>query len=772
MTKCIVKGCSNTTGKNSGVKLHGFPNSLALIKLWLEQIGDSVGDVDALAQRILDSRKRWIFRICSAHFSPQNYVWDGKKSILRADAVPTIFPGKKKSEAAATTSGNKTGRRHPKLQPVAHAQTGTNASTGRGHSRLSCHSGRATKDAYTSTHNKMVDASTSTDPQCNKVDKGVQWPEFEFNFNGEPWKVQLDHFYPSSGATHVKTTKKCKAPAPNPEPPPGADSSALLERHEAPRPWQSSQTRKTLPPNKTTRFNAKSQPYGSMATVSDASAEREISESDLASERKFIVFESCLDDLLYKATCRHGDGCTARIRKLEKHVNGTSLSVTGHCLSGHRSHLWHSQPTTGDIAAGNVLTAAAVLFSGSSFRQLQEMSHLLGLQQISLSAYQKYQQEYLFPTVDLHWRQERLRLRDAFRNTQLTLAGDRRRDIPGDSLKCCVYTFIDVATSRIVDFQMEWASQSTLSADLEKRTFKNGLDRLLQDFEIKTVATDSHPGISKVMSRSYRHINHEFDIWQYARGVRRRLRAASRRKSCRELGQWVPAVSDHLWWCASTSQGKEDMLRERWQSTLFHVTDQHEWEGASLYPSCAHKPLKAEQRSVRPWLRPGSPSFNALREVVLDPRVTRDLSRLSQFCHTREIEIYHSFMQKFLCKKNPFTADATDVRAKLAALAYNANVHKRRTHIKHSRRKTGARPRRWELAGSGNTLMKTLSEHVPPMMIDALKMCSSRRSQGWRSHPAAAELGTETQPVNVVTSPHGHSGLPGEWEMPGVGYAC
>ncbi|CAI9557090.1 unnamed protein product [Staurois parvus] len=32
-------------------------------------------------------------------------------------------------------------------------------------------------------------------PRWNTYDRGIQWPEYEFNFYGEDWKVQLDHMY-------------------------------------------------------------------------------------------------------------------------------------------------------------------------------------------------------------------------------------------------------------------------------------------------------------------------------------------------------------------------------------------------------------------------------------------------------------------------------------------------------------------------------------------------------------------------------------------------
>ncbi|XP_018090902.1 zinc finger protein 8 isoform X2 [Xenopus laevis] len=213
MTKCIVKECKNTTQKNSGVTLHGFPNSLNAIKVWLIQTGNDFGDLDAFAQRVLESRSRWLYRMCSKHFSPQSYIWSGKKLVLKPDAVPTIFPGKVKNRYVTENLRS--------LPPSKRAQVEMQFQL---HSIIKQHGGyhptslyvppsldpphvsrdepevkpatKTTSTTTTTTTKVMVDKSTNTDPMFGKADKGVLWPEFEYNFDGEAWKIKHDHFYP------------------------------------------------------------------------------------------------------------------------------------------------------------------------------------------------------------------------------------------------------------------------------------------------------------------------------------------------------------------------------------------------------------------------------------------------------------------------------------------------------------------------------------------------------------------------------------------------
>ncbi|XP_018090908.1 zinc finger protein 615 isoform X2 [Xenopus laevis] len=219
MTKCIVKGCSNTTQKNSGVTLHGFPSSLNAIKLWLQQTGNDFGDVDAFAKRILDSRSRWIYRMCSKHFSPQSYIWSGKKLILRPDAVPTIFPGKMnryimedvlgftRSESAQVEMQlqlDSITEQHGGHHPTSLCKCQTTGVPQR--KKPENRSKEEMKPTPAPSNGKvMVDKSTNTDPMVGKEDKGTLWPEFEYNFDGEPWKIKHDHFYP-----HVRAVKEPK----------------------------------------------------------------------------------------------------------------------------------------------------------------------------------------------------------------------------------------------------------------------------------------------------------------------------------------------------------------------------------------------------------------------------------------------------------------------------------------------------------------------------------------------------------------------------------
>ena len=92
-------------------------------------------------------------------------------------------------------------------------------------------------------------------------------------------------------------------------------------------------------------------------TADFAINESEETTDDLQKERKFIVFESCLLSL-FSQCCK----CGLEV-ELKNSIRGTLLVVNGSCPHGHDVH-WQSQPTVRNMAAGNLLLPAAILFLG------------------------------------------------------------------------------------------------------------------------------------------------------------------------------------------------------------------------------------------------------------------------------------------------------------------------------------------------------------------------------------------------------------------------
>ncbi|XP_068118275.1 uncharacterized protein [Hyperolius riggenbachi] len=96
MPSCIVKGCKHHTStktSNPLFTMHVFPREFRRIKLWLQQMNQDFGDIDAFATKILEAANTGKYRICSAHFEPGCYTAIGRRLLLKPDSMPTIFPG-------------------------------------------------------------------------------------------------------------------------------------------------------------------------------------------------------------------------------------------------------------------------------------------------------------------------------------------------------------------------------------------------------------------------------------------------------------------------------------------------------------------------------------------------------------------------------------------------------------------------------------------------------------------------------------------------------
>uniref|UniRef100_A0A8C5QX81 Uncharacterized protein n=1 Tax=Leptobrachium leishanense TaxID=445787 RepID=A0A8C5QX81_9ANUR len=222
MPKCIVSGCKNTTRKatsNRGIKMHGFPYNLDRIKLWLLQTGQNFGDIDYFAQQILDRKKTDAFRLCSAHFLPENYITSGRRVVLRTEAVPTVFPGREapsvmKSDAPLSSNGLIGGVYEDSSDEDAERIRSDSSCTDRsplmlvtveeeefcpynnpGNENVCMGSDAFQEDLSPYRTILMVDAGTSTEPLPSKADKCVQCPEFGLSFEKDPWIPHFSQFY-------------------------------------------------------------------------------------------------------------------------------------------------------------------------------------------------------------------------------------------------------------------------------------------------------------------------------------------------------------------------------------------------------------------------------------------------------------------------------------------------------------------------------------------------------------------------------------------------
>lgn len=461
--------------------MHEFPSDLQKIKHWLLLIGQNFGNLDAFAQRILRARKA--FRICSDHFTPDCYILLDNKPVLRDEALPSIFP-KIIDDSDLCIEDTSPPSKKPRVDPLSQDyHTLLEAYN----NQLAFSSQSKYKDASTTTTVRCRDVGTRTDIYFHTREVGTRTIPFRGmrakKVNTDPkWGKKnactlTSHSWllPASDR-YVKMVDASTCTEPD------LNSSSVAEpwkiRHD--HMYLTDELRSTEDPQSEDSSDNKLNGDSFIRPKDKANADQ------LVNERKFLVFESCLDELLQHLKCSYGDGCRAAISGIEKHITGTMLTVVGHCSDGHISCLWHSQPVKGRTGIGDLICSSAVLFSGGNFQKVHEMFTFIGLPFITPIRNSVLQRKYLFPIIDFHWYKEQQRNENSFSSHPVSLVGDGQFGSLGKNGRYCTYTFLESTTKRILDFHIGQSTRLISSMALEKFAYKGCLDSLLEEgFTIK-----------------------------------------------------------------------------------------------------------------------------------------------------------------------------------------------------------------------------------------------------------------------------------------------
>ena len=68
-----------------------------------------------------------------------------------------------------------------------------------------------------------------------------------------------------------------------------------------------------------------------------------------------------------------------------------------------------------------------------------------------------------------------------------------------------------------------------------------------------------------------------------------------------------------------------------------------------------------------------SPGF---KKIVQDKRILKDMQQMTQFCHTGNLEVFHSMMLKYSPKRQHFSHSGMIARTRLAVLDNNENANR------------------------------------------------------------------------------------------------
>lgn len=384
----------------------------------------------------------------------------------------------------------------------------------------------------------------------------------------------------------------------------------------------------------------------------------------------FVVFwENLLP--LFKV-CHVSGCCSTLVKEPVVHVCGFAVTITTECLSGH-TYKWNSQPKFGTVFAGNLLVPSALFLTGNSYQSFTEAAKCIKLATLSTRQCNNIQRAYAVPEVENMWAKHTESIRAVLAGDPLLLSGDARCDSPGHNATFGTYTLMDTTSHLILAQETVRVTDDNIPNSYWLEPV--GLELCIKELDqyncnIKTIATDRHPSVQKIMRGSYPHITHEYDLWHIVKGVKKKLLV----NKDKDLAQWVRAISNHLWYCAASCEGNQDILKEKWIGLLHHITDEHEWVSGDSVNKCDHAPYSEEERRKRPWLSSESNAFEVLKKVVLDKRLLKDLEKVTACIHTGELESVHSLYTKYVPKRKKFSRSGMQARLRLAALDHNLAV--------------------------------------------------------------------------------------------------
>lgn len=137
-------------------------------------------------------------------------------------------------------------------------------------------------------------------------------------------------------------------------------------------------------------------------STTDTEPESECYLESYISEAKYLVFWSSLQELF--GVCMN---CGYTITETSFACTGSMLTVRISGMNEHDSS-WNSQPILSSTPDGNLLLSLSILFTGNTFKRIQNFAACLTLKFLSERVFYQNQDRYLFPIINDAWKKERL----------------------------------------------------------------------------------------------------------------------------------------------------------------------------------------------------------------------------------------------------------------------------------------------------------------------------------------------------------------------------
>ncbi|PIK38600.1 hypothetical protein BSL78_24563 [Apostichopus japonicus] len=151
------------------------------------------------------------------------------------------------------------------------------------------------------------------------------------------------------------------------------------------------------------------------------------------------------------------------------------------------------------------------------------------------------------------------------------------------------------------------------------------------------------------------------------------------RESCQsppqDVTKFVGTAVGVKWICVHDYVVLLQQVTSKLGGILHHVDGDHEWAlGDGVSPACCqHGPLPASQKD----LEPDSPAHAALREIVLDMNLIRNIKYYTKFRHTSALENFQSHVLVYAAKRFAYGPPSYKARNLLAGIDYQHHKGRR-----------------------------------------------------------------------------------------------
>ena len=234
-----------------------------------------------------------------------------------------------------------------------------------------------------------------------------------------------------------------------------------------------------------------------------------------------MVFDQQLFQLFN--VCRHAGSGKVIKNPMEFHTKGFAAIITVSCPNGH-TYSWDSQPMIGSMFAANLIVASAVFLTGNSFTSFLELCDVIQLQSLKERQFYNIQSGYIIPHIQKAWEEHNTAILCGLSDEPVTVAGDAWHGSPGHCATFGTYSLLDTKSNLIVAQETVKVTEVDNSYWLEIEGLQHCL-AAVEDHgvQISTAATDRHDGIGKLMREHYGRIDHEYDMWHVAKGMKKKL---------------------------------------------------------------------------------------------------------------------------------------------------------------------------------------------------------------------------------------------------------